>query len=207
MAALKTRLTVVPSLFAVLVSTIVSTDSLAMTERSKPAANMQDLKQHFATCLRLPPEAASTRPTFYFSLTRQGTGVAHPRIVWFGFKGTPEVRMRLLPEFESSFLGCLPLDVTSEMASTLPGEVYFLQYVLDSTGQTSAVVFRPFGSHGGGSDSRLPLESPEEGFVPPTPGIELREPPARRDAFGPPRLRAPFLLLRPRIQRYSRTHR
>ena len=183
-AKLKTQQVLVLSILGMLLAPAVDADGVGVVGQDKSAGSMQELKQHFSSCLKPPAEAAASRPTFYFSLTAKGTIVAQPRIVWFGFKGDQEERKRLLPEIERSFFNCLPLKLSSEMASTLPGEVYFLQYVIGSNGQTTAVIFRPFGSHGGGTFAPLPLEPIEPDFEPPSPALcfESRRPGERRSA-------------------------
>jgi hypothetical protein len=88
-----------------------------------------------------------TRITFYFSLNNGGQIVGgKPRTVSFGFKGVEDDRRRLEIEAEDALTKCWPLSLSMDLARTIPGKVYFLQFEVDAQGRTD-VLFRPFGSH------------------------------------------------------------
>lgn len=179
--------------------------ALAMPSQEKPAANLHDLRDHFAACFRPPTEAAGTRLTFYFSLNNKGQVIAQPRTTWLGFKGSDDEKLRRLAGFSTAFTKCLPLPMSEQLAATIPGKVYFLQYIVADKGGGSQVLLRPFGSHyyGGGGEPALgfvPLLPRRRfgPFVPRTPVEPRRLPLVRpfRPFIGP----LPQLLSRERAQ-------
>ena len=115
--------------------------------QEKPAATMRELQDYFGTCFQPPQEADGTRITFYFSLKSDGDIFGRPRVVWLGFSGSLEDRKRLISGFRKSFSECLPLRLDAEMARTIPGKVYFLQYIVAAEGG-GQVLLRPYGSIG-----------------------------------------------------------
>ncbi len=115
--------------------------------QEKPAATMHDLQVYFAACFQPPQEADGTRITFYFSLKNTGEIFGRPRVVWLGYSGSQEDRRRLVTGFRELFAQCLPLRLNEEMARTIPGKVYFLQFNVDAKGG-GLVLLRPFGSMG-----------------------------------------------------------
>ncbi len=108
---------------------------------------MHDLQTYFAACFQPPQEADGTRITFYFSVKSDGEIFGRPRLVWLGYGGSAEDRKHFLSGFRESFAQCLPLRLNAEMARTIPGKVYFLQFIVDAQGG-SQVLLRPFGSMG-----------------------------------------------------------
>jgi hypothetical protein len=114
---------------------------------ARPAETMRDLQSSFAACFHPPREADGTRLTFYFSLDSNGQMVGgKPRAVAFGFTGSEDDRNRLDTDAEDALTRCWPLSLSTDLASTIPGNVYFLQFQVDTQGKTQ-VLFRPFGSH------------------------------------------------------------
>ena len=110
---------------------------------------MRDVQAHFAACFHPPQDAEGSRITFYFSLTRDGQVYGQPRIVWFRFKGSPENRKLLAADFPNAFKRCLPVPLSEDMARTIPGKVYFLQFEVGAQGSKSTrVALGPYGSHG-----------------------------------------------------------
>jgi hypothetical protein len=109
---------------------------------------MRDLQERFAACFQPPSNAEGTRITFYFSLDSNGDIVGgKPRTVAFGFNGSEDKRSRLDIQAEDALTKCWPLSLGAELARTIPGKVYFLQFQVDGQGRTQ-VLLRPFGSHG-----------------------------------------------------------
>jgi len=104
---------------------------------------MGDVQAHFADCFR-PPHVDGLI-TLYFSLTRAGRVYGRPRIVLLGFRGSPESRSLLSAQSLKAFDQCLPIPLNEELAKTIPGKVYFLQFN-KASGKT---ILRPYGSHGG----------------------------------------------------------
>jgi len=104
---------------------------------------MGDVQAHFADCFR-PPHVDGLI-TLYFSLTRAGRVYGRPRIVLLGFRGSPESRSLLSAQSLKAFDQCLPIPLNEELAKTIPGKVYFLQFD-EASGKT---ILRPYGSHGG----------------------------------------------------------
>jgi hypothetical protein len=104
---------------------------------------MGDVQAHFADCFR-PPHVDGLI-TLYFSLTRAGRVYGRPRIVLLGFRGSPESRSLLSAQSLKAFDQCLPIPLNEELAKTIPGKVYFLQFD-KASGKT---ILRPYGSHGG----------------------------------------------------------
>jgi hypothetical protein len=125
---------------------------------------MRDVQAHFADCFQPPREADGSRITFYFSLTRTGQVYGRPRIVWLGFNGSPENRSLFVTDFLKAFQGCLPLSLNEEMARTIPGKVYFLQFKVPVSGsENTEVTLRPYGSHAPFGDPAfaiLPIRRP-----------------------------------------------
>jgi hypothetical protein len=113
-----------------------------------PAETMRDLQERFAACFQPPSNAEGTRITFYFSLDSNGDIVGRkPRTVAFGFNGSEDKRSRLDIQADDALTKCWPLSLGAELARTIPGKVYFLQFQVDGQGRTQ-VLLRPFGSHG-----------------------------------------------------------
>ena len=112
-----------------------------------PAETMRDLQERFAACFQPPSDAEGTRITFYFSLDRNGDIVGEkPRTVAVGFRGSEDKRDRLTSRAEDALTKCWPLSLGAELARTIPGKVYFLQFQVDAQGRTQ-VLLRPFGGH------------------------------------------------------------
>ena len=113
----------------------------------RPAETMRDLQDRFAACFQPPSQAEGTRITFYFSLDGNGNIIGgKPRTVAFGFQGSDSSRNRLDTQAEDALSKCWPLSLGADLANTIPGKVYFLQFQVDAQGRT-LVLFRPFGSH------------------------------------------------------------
>jgi hypothetical protein len=108
---------------------------------------MHDLQQHFESCFQIPQDVSGSRLTFYFSLDSAGRIIGgQPRTVWFGLRGGLGERGRLIASANEALVRCFPLALNSEMARTIPGKVYLLQFEIDQGG-LETVLFRPFGSH------------------------------------------------------------
>lgn len=152
----------------------------------KPAASMSDLRDHFAACFQ-PPAVAGTRVTFYFALDARGSLLGRPRATWIGFTGDAQEREKRLADFVASFRKCLPVALDRGMAAALPGEVYFLQFVVGANGREQQVLLRPFGSHGFGPPL-LPDVEPAEAPLPGARGPDVR----RFRPFRPQPGRGPF---------------
>jgi hypothetical protein len=122
---------------------------------------MGDVQGHFADCFRPPHDADGLLITFYFSLTRAGQVYGQPRVALFGFNGSPERRRLFAADFLKAFDACLPIPINEELARTIPGKVYFLQFNVRASGSESAdeVILRPYGSHIG------PVAAPVNGLV------------------------------------------
>jgi hypothetical protein len=131
----------------ILAAALIAIPAAAAGSQEKPAATMRELQTYFAACFRPPREADGTRITFYFSLKSDGEIYGQPRLVWLGYSGNPDDKKRLSAEFRDAFQQCLPLRLNAEMARTIPGKVYFLQYNVSPQG-TAQVMLRPFGSMG-----------------------------------------------------------
>jgi hypothetical protein len=131
----------------IIVAALAAAPALGAPAQEKPAASMHDLQTYFAACIQPPQEADGTRITFYFSLKSDGEIYGRPRVVWLGFSGNKDDRKRLISGLRASFAQCLPLQLNAEMARTIPGKVYFLQFIIDAQGETQ-VLLRPFGSMG-----------------------------------------------------------
>ena len=134
---------------AVIVASLTAVSAVCEAAQEKSASSMRDVQSHFAACFQPPQDAKGSQITFYFSLTRDGQVYGRPRIVWFGFKGSPENRKLLAADFLNAFKRCLPVPLSEGMARTIPGKVYFLQFDVAAQGSKSTrVALRPYGSHG-----------------------------------------------------------
>jgi hypothetical protein len=132
--------------FAIIVAAISSFSAVEASGQDKPASNMRDVRAHFAHCIQLPHDADASLITFYFSLTRAGQVYGQPRLVLHAFNGGSESRKLFSADSLKAFNECLPIPLDEELATTIPGKVYFLQFnVRDS----DEVVLKPYGSHGG----------------------------------------------------------
>ena len=119
----------------------------SQAQPAQPAETMRDLQDRFAGCFQPPSQAEGTRITFYLSLDSNGdiTG-GRPRTVAFSFNGSESSRNRLDTQVEDALSKCWPLPLSADLARTIPGKVYFLQFQVDAQGRAQ-VLFRPFGSH------------------------------------------------------------
>jgi hypothetical protein len=134
---------------AIIVGAITTVSAVCATGQERPASNMREVQAHFADCFRPPHDADQSRITFYFSLTRAGQVYGQPRVVWLGFKGSPESRRLFVTDFLKAFNGCLPLPLNEALARTIVGKVYFLQFnIRASSSESTEVILRPYGSHG-----------------------------------------------------------
>jgi hypothetical protein len=119
----------------------------SQAQPAQPAETMRDLQDHFAGCFQPPSQAEGTQITFYFSLDSNGDIIgSKPRTVAFGFSGSESNRNRLDTQAEDALGKCWPLPLSADLARTIPGKVYFLQFQVDAQGRTQ-VLSRPFGSH------------------------------------------------------------
>ena len=110
---------------------------------------MSDVQAHFADCFRPPHDADGLLITFYFSLTRAGQVYGRPRVVLLRFNGSSERRRLFAADLEKAFNECLPIPLNEELARTIPGKVYLVQFSVRASGLESAdeVILRPYGSH------------------------------------------------------------
>jgi hypothetical protein len=131
----------------IFVAALAAIPALGAPVQDKPAATMRDLQAYFATCFQPPPEADGTRITFYFSLKSDGVIYGRLRVVWLGYGGSRDERKSFISGFRDAFAQCLPLRLNAEMARTIPGKVYFLQFAVGPQGGAQ-VLLRPFGSMG-----------------------------------------------------------
>ncbi len=123
---------------------VLATAPNARASTERPAASMRDLRDDLAACFRPPGTVANMRVTFYFSLNRAGGLIGPPRTTLLGFTGPDEKKIELLRQFQSAFGRCLPVPLNGEMAADIPGEVYFLQYIVGPNGVDEQVLLRPF---------------------------------------------------------------
>ena len=127
--------------------TLMAAVTWSQAQPVSPAETMRDLQDRFAACFQPPSQAEGTRITFYFSLDGNGNIIGgKPRTVAFGFQGSDSNRNRLDTQAEDALSKCWPLSLGADLANTIPGKVYFLQFQVDTQGRT-LVLFRPFGSH------------------------------------------------------------
>ncbi|WP_020175573.1 hypothetical protein [Methyloferula stellata] len=131
----------------IIVAALVAGPAQGAPVQENPAASMHDLQTYFAACVQPPQEADGTRITFYFSLKSDGAIYGRPRVVWLGYSGNRDDRKRLISGLRASFVQCLPLRLNAEMSRTIPGKVYYLQFIVGAEGETQ-VLLRPFGSMG-----------------------------------------------------------
>ena len=132
-----------------MVAAIAAVSAVCATAQERLASNMGDVQAHFADCFRPPHDADGLLITFYFSLTRAGQVYGQPRVALFGFNGSPERRRLFAADFLKPFNACLPIPLDEELARTIPGKVYVLQFNVRASGSESAdeVILRPYGSH------------------------------------------------------------
>jgi hypothetical protein len=129
--------------FRLAVAAVAAVWAVCASGQERLASNMGDVQAHFADCFR-PPHVDGLI-TFYFSLTRVGQVYGRPRVALIGFRGSPESRRLLSAESLKAFNQCLPIPLDEELARTIPGKVYFLQFNKAS----GKAILRPYGSHGG----------------------------------------------------------
>jgi hypothetical protein len=135
-----------PRRLTIIVAAVTAVWAVCASAQERLASNMGDVQAHFADCFRLPHEAGGSLITFYFSLTRAGQVYGRPRVVLLGFGDSPESRRLFTADSLKAFNQCLPIPLNEELARTIPGKVYFLQFDFRASGK---VVLRPYGSHGG----------------------------------------------------------
>ena len=134
---------------AIVVAAITAVSAVSATGQERLASKMGDVQAHFADCFRPPHDANGSLITFYFSLTRTGQVYGRPRVALLGFNGSPESRRLFATDFLKAFNACLPIPLNEELARTIPGKVYFLQFNIRASGSegADAVILRPYGSH------------------------------------------------------------
>ena len=164
-----------------LLTAAVALPGVVWANPDRPAANVRDLRDHFASFFQPPSVAKNTRVTFYFSMNAAGGLIGRPRTTWLGWDGPATDKARDIAAFETAFSGCLPVALDRRMAAVLPGEVYFLQYVVGPDGHDRQLLFRPFGSHCGIA-----------------PGVIMPRAPVRPGAPEPPPLARPAPAFSPR---------
>jgi hypothetical protein len=125
---------------------VIST-AACISANAQPAATVKDLQNHFAECFDPPLPLNGTRLTFYFSFARNGNIIGgQPRTVWFGLHASQSDRQRLLTKASNSLLAnCFPVSINRELASLIPGDVFYLQFA--ETARGISVLLRPYGSH------------------------------------------------------------
>ena len=133
----------------IIVAAIAAVSAVCATAQERQASNMSDVQAHFADCFRSPHDADGSLITFYFSLTRAGQVYGRPRVVLLRFNGSSERRRLLAADFVKAFNACLPIPLNEQLARTIPGKVYVLQFNVRASGSESAdeVILRPYGSH------------------------------------------------------------
>jgi hypothetical protein len=137
---------------AIIVAAITAVSPVCASAQERLASSMGDVQAHFADCFRPPHDADGSLITFYFSLTRAGQVYGRPRVVLLGFNGSPESRRLFMTDSLKAFNECLPIPLNEELARTIPGKVYFLQFNVRASGDA---ILRPYGSHGGSAASPL----------------------------------------------------
>ena len=129
----------------ILVAAITAVSAVSATGQERLAASdIGDVQAHFADCFRSPHDTDASLITFYFSLTRMGQVYGRLRVVLLGFNVSPESRRLFVGSFLKAFSECLPIPLGEELARTIPGKVYFLQFNVRTSGE---VILRPYGSH------------------------------------------------------------
>jgi hypothetical protein len=115
--------------------------------KKEPAKNMRDVAAYLKDCLQPFHKADGAQINVYFSVRRDGRIYGRPRVVWFGSKNenTDERRM-ILGDFLHSFEACTPLQLSPNLAESIPGKVYYLQF--NGSTEGAKVLVRPFGSEG-----------------------------------------------------------
>ena len=84
---------------------LVISTATCVSASAQPAANVKDLRNHFAECFDPPLSLNGSRLTFYFSLARDGHIIGgRPRTVWFGLHASQSDRQRLLTKASNSLL-------------------------------------------------------------------------------------------------------
>src|SRR5215469_3685828 len=129
---------------AIVVAAITAVSAVSATGQERLASNMRDVQAHFADCFGPPHLADGSLITFYFSLTRTGQAYGRPRVVLLGFNGSTESRRLFVASFLKAFNECLPIPLSEELARTVIGKVYFVQFNVRTSGD---VILRPYGSH------------------------------------------------------------
>lgn len=119
----------------------------AHSAAAQPAANIKDLRSHFASCFQSPRALNGSRLTFYFSLTSAGQIIGgQPRTVWYGLHASNNERQDLLSRAATSLTSaCFPITLNRDMARLIPGDVLFLQF--EGAPQGIRVYLGPYGSH------------------------------------------------------------
>ena len=132
----------------IMVAAVTTVSAVCATGQERPASNMREVQAHFADCFRPPHDADGLRITFYFSLTQAGQVYGRPRVVLLGFNGSPENRRLFVADSLKAFNGCLPPPLDEALARTIVGKVYFLQFIVLASAESTKVILRPYGSHG-----------------------------------------------------------
>jgi hypothetical protein len=133
-------------LLAGAIALLVVCPEICMASEEKPATNMRDVQSHFRDCLQPFHEADGSQINLYFSVKRNGQVFGRPREVWFGSEVSVQDRERILEDFASAFESCMPLQLSSLMAESIPGKVYYLQF--NGAREESEVIVKPYGSEG-----------------------------------------------------------
>jgi hypothetical protein len=133
---------------AIIAAAITAVSAVCATAQERPASNMREVQAHFADCFRPPHDADGLRITFYFSLTQAGQVYGRPRVMLLGFNGSPENRRLFVADSLKAFNGCLPPPLDEALARTIVGKVYFLQFIVRASAESTKVILRPYGSHG-----------------------------------------------------------
>jgi hypothetical protein len=133
-------------LLAGAIALLIACPEICVASEEKPATNMRDVQSHFRGCLQPFHEADGSQIDLYFSVNRNGQVFGHPREVWFGSKISVQARERILSDFARAFESCMPLQLNNLMAESIPGKVYYLQFIGGREG--SEIIVKAYGSEG-----------------------------------------------------------
>jgi hypothetical protein len=121
-------------LLAGAIALLIACPEICVASEEKPATNMRDVQSHFRGCLQPFHEADESQIDLYFSVKRNGQVFGRPREVWFGSEVSVQDRERILSDFARAFESCMPLQLNNLMAESIPGKVYYLQFIGDVKG-------------------------------------------------------------------------
>ena len=137
----------------------------AAVARAETIGRITQIAPHFRACFNVPPSIGRGVVTLRFSVRRDGSILAEPRVTHVSAPRDSETGRALLEAALKAVAACAPVPLTPSFGAAIAGRLFTIRFVVD----------------GGGVSAIHRFEQPAGSPPPPVPALE-----PRRDPVAPP---------------------